>query len=77
MYYLGPYTMPMVLRCRIRPVRYSVKIGLEFRLCIAFLSQHLRDILPIDEDIGQKSIVDISTMWDDAYGSPAKPLFEP
>jgi hypothetical protein len=55
----------------------SVKIGLGPGFCIALLSQHLRDILPIDEDIGHEAIIDISAMRDDAHGSPSKPLFQP
>lgn len=44
---------------------------------MAFLSEHLRHILSIDEDIGDEAIVDISSTRDDADKSTAKPLFQP
>ena len=46
-------------------------------LRIAFLSQHLRDIATVDEDIGHEAIVDISSTRDDADGSAAKQLRQP
>ena len=46
-------------------------------LRIAFLSQHLRHISPIDEDIGHEAVVDISSMRDDADLSTVKQLFQP
>ena len=41
------------------------------------MSEHLRHILPIHEDISDKTIVDIPSTGDDAYGSASKPLFQP
>ena len=46
-------------------------------LGISLKAEHLRYILPIHEDISDKTIVDISSTRDDAYGSAAKPLFQP
>jgi hypothetical protein len=46
-------------------------------LCITFLSQHLRDIATIDEDVSHEAIVDISSTRDDADLSTVKQLFQP
>jgi hypothetical protein len=46
-------------------------------LCITFLSQHLRDIASVDEDISHEAIVDVSSMRDDADLSTVKQLFQP
>ena len=79
MYYLVPYKMPIALRYRIRPLWHPARIGdlsprvfllilqrLGPGLRIAFFSQHLRHISPIDEDIGHEAVVDIlavRTLW--------------
>ena len=55
----------------------SESCGLGLRLRIAFLSQHLRHIPPIDEDIGHKAIVDISSPRDDAYRPTVEQHFQP
>lgn len=52
----------------------SCRLGPRFR--IAFLSEHLGHILPIDEHIGYGTIVDISSMGDDADWSAAKQFFQ-
>jgi hypothetical protein len=44
-------------------------------LCIAFLSQHVRYIATVDEDIGHEAVVDVSSMRDDADLSTVKQLF--
>ena len=46
-------------------------------LRIAFLSQHLRHIATIDDDIGHEAVVDVSSMRDDADLSTVKQLFQP
>lgn len=46
-------------------------------LCITFLSQHLRHIATVDEDIGHEAIVDVSATRDDADLSTVKQLFQP
>ena len=55
----------------------SESSGLGLRLRIAFLSEHIRHILPIHEHISHEAIVDISSPRDDADWSAAKPLFQP
>jgi hypothetical protein len=45
-------------------------------LCITFLSQHLRDIATIDEDVSHEAIVDISSTRDDADWSAAEQFFQ-
>ena len=45
-------------------------------LRIAFFSQHLRHISPIDEDIGHEAIVDISSTRDDADWSATEQFFQ-
>ena len=51
----------------------SESCGLGPRLRIAFLSEHLHHILPIDEDIGHEAIVDIlavCTLWKESSVMP-------
>ena len=89
MYYLVPYKMPIALRYRIRPLWHPARIGdlsprvfllilqrLGPGLHIAFFSQHLRNILPIDEDIGHEALVDISSTRDDADWSATEQFFQ-
>ena len=45
-------------------------------LCITFLSQHLRDIATIDEDVSHEAIIDISSTRDDADWSAAEQFFQ-
>lgn len=52
-------------------------LGLGPRFRIAFLSEHLRHVLPIDEHIGHEAIIDISSPRDDADRSAANQLFQP
>ena len=54
---------------------WSGRLGPGLR--IAFLSQHLRDIATVDEDVGDEAIVDISAMRRNSHCSAAKQLFQP
>lgn len=54
---------------------WSGRLGPGLR--IAFLSQHLRHIATVDEDIGHETVVDVSSMRDDADLSTVKQLFQP
>ena len=54
---------------------WSGRLGPGLR--IAFLSQHLRDIATVDEDIGHEAVVDVSSMRDYADLSTVKQLFQP
>jgi hypothetical protein len=54
---------------------WSGRLGPGLR--IAFLSQHLRNIATVDEDIGHEAVVDVSSMRDDADLSTVKQLFQP
>lgn len=42
---------------------------------MAFLSQQVRYITTVDEDIGHEAVVDVSSMRDDADLSTMKQLF--
>ncbi len=53
---------------------WSGRLGPGLR--IAFLSQHLRHIASVDEDIGHEAVVDVSSMRDDADGSAAEQFFQ-
>lgn len=54
---------------------WSGRLGPGLR--IAFLSQHLRHIATVDDDIGHEAVVDVSSMRDDADLSAVKQLFQP
>jgi hypothetical protein len=53
---------------------WSGRLGPGLR--IAFLSQHLRHIATVDDDIGHEAVVDISSTRDDANGSAAEQFFQ-
>ncbi len=42
----------------------------------AFLSQHLRDIATVDEDVGDEAIIDISAMRRNSHCSAAEQFFQ-
>ena len=46
-------------------------------LCIAFLSEYVRHIAIVDEDISHEAVVDVSSMRDDVDLSTVKQLFQP
>jgi hypothetical protein len=53
---------------------WSGRLGPGLR--IAFLSQHLRHIATVDDDIGHEAVVDISSTRDDANRSAAEQFFQ-